>query len=101
MVILKSISIEELANNILEVFNKKLPIKGGRLFRKNDYKDVFASIKKTKKELNWSPKYSLINGLSDLKKKWVLMKNNKEIPINKGNYSMETVERDEEYEKII
>lgn len=27
------------------------------------------------------------------------MKNNKEIPINKGNYSMETIERDEEYEK--
>ncbi len=27
------------------------------------------------------------------------MKNNKEIPINKGNYSMETNERDSEYEK--
>lgn len=65
----KSISIEELAKDILEVFNKKVPIKGSRLFRKNDYKDVFASIKKAKKELNWSPKYSLIKGLSDLKKK--------------------------------
>jgi len=63
----KSYSIRQLAKIMMNIYGKKIPIKGKKLFRVNDYKEVYASINKAKRELGWSPKYTLKEGINHLK----------------------------------
>jgi len=63
----KSYSIRQLAKIMMNIYGKKIPIKGRKLFRVNDYKEVYASINKAKRELGWSPKYTLKEGINHLK----------------------------------
>ena len=62
-----SYSVREIAENILRIFgvNKKIIDSGVR--RKNEIVDCIANIKNIETDYNWKPRYSLEEGLLDLK----------------------------------
>jgi nucleoside-diphosphate-sugar epimerase len=62
----KSYSVKEVIEETLSILNsKKVFISRGNR-RKNEIYDVVADISKIKKELNWTPRYSLRDGLKDM-----------------------------------
>ena len=65
----KSISIKELSEKIKTKINKGFPIYGKRKISRTDIIKSKASIKKIKRYINWSPKFSLERGIDNLLKK--------------------------------
>ncbi len=59
-------SVEEIANLIVEISNKNIPITYLGTRRKNEIMNVRADITKIRKELNWAPKVSLEQGLRSM-----------------------------------
>ena len=50
-------------NKICEILNSGRPQFGKIKFRKDEIKNLYPSIAKAKKVLNWSPKIGIISGL--------------------------------------
>ena len=62
----KKITIKEVGQTILELYNSSLKIKITNQFRKGDIRHCFADISKIKTELNWSPKINYKDGMKEL-----------------------------------
>jgi nucleoside-diphosphate-sugar epimerase len=62
----KSYSVKEVIEETLSILNSKKAYASRGIFRKNEVADVVADISKIKKELKWTPKYSLRDGLTDM-----------------------------------
>jgi len=61
----KSYSVNEIINTILETTKKELEIVSEDVVRENEIMDCYANIEKLKFQLNWIPKYSFKEGISD------------------------------------
>ena len=62
----KSYSVKDVIEETLSILNSKKAYASRGIFRKNEVADVVADISKIKKELKWTPKYSLRDGLTDM-----------------------------------
>lgn len=57
------ISIKEVINNVIKITGKGKPIWGGIDYREGESMQLYASIKKAKKILNWEPEFEFENSL--------------------------------------
>ena len=64
-----SYSVKQITENILNVFDVKKTIVTSGIKRKNEVLDCVANIENIQKDFKWSPTYSLVQGLQDLKSK--------------------------------
>ena len=62
----KSHSVKQILETIFKVIGKRYKVKGKSTFRKNEMMNAVADITKMKKEFNWTPKYSLKNGIKEM-----------------------------------
>ena len=62
----KSHSVEELINTIQDIKNTKCLVKSSGNRRKDEIMDTVADIKMAKELLNWEPRYSLQDGLTEI-----------------------------------
>jgi len=87
-----SFSVEEIINSVQKIVGTNKKVVSEQIVRKNEINDVVADITRANKDLGWYPKTKLHEGI---KKVVEDIKNNyQQIPINKGNYSMESPERE-------
>lgn len=86
-----SYSVKEVIEIMQKIAGTNKPVESMDSFRINELDDTIADIEKIKKELGWKPQYTLEEGLK-------IMIKEKNIPINKGNYTLETPEREENFE---
>ena len=61
----KSYSIEEIVKIISKLIQKDCKIQSLNKYRNNEILDLYSNIEKVYKHFNWSPSYSLEDGLSD------------------------------------
>lgn len=88
-----SVSVREIIDIVQNVLGTDKEIVCEEITRKNEIIDVVADISHAQKELGWFPKTSFYNGIVRLTSQ------SQYIPINKGNYSMETPEREGLFEE--
>lgn len=60
------ITISELGRMLIQLINPKLKLQITRKFRKGDIRHCFSDISKIKKEIGWTPKVKLKDGLKEL-----------------------------------
>lgn len=59
----ESYTVKEIADLIVEIYNKEISVSYSNVQRKNETINVVADIKKAKEKLGWTPKISLKKGL--------------------------------------
>ena len=67
----KSYSVIDIVKYLEEILNKKIKVFDEKKYRKNEILDCYADIKKIKMDFNWTPIYSLKEGLKD----YIFLKN--------------------------
>ena len=92
-----SFSVEEIINSVQKIVGTNKKVVSENMVRKNEINDVVADIGRANKELGWSPKTNFYEGMKKVIED--MINNHQQIPINKGNYSMETPEREELFER--
>ena len=94
----KSISVADLVALAQRVAGTSLPVRSSAQERRNEIPDARADIGLLERTFGWRPKTSLEDGLrSTLEEE---RRRRQLTPINKGNYSMETPEREARFEDI-
>ena len=63
----RSHSVAEVIDTIQQVWDTRLPVSSAKIERDNEIMDTVADIGAAERELGWRPRYSLIDGLSDLR----------------------------------
>ncbi len=63
-----SYSVREIVMKIMDTFGIYKKIIDNKIVRKNEIMDCFANISKVKKEFSWKPKYTVDEGIIDMKK---------------------------------
>lgn len=92
-----SLSVAEIIGIVQEVtgFDKKVVSENE--IRKNEINDVVADISKAEEELGWLPEFNFKAGIVRILEN--MKSNGCYTPIDKGNYSMETPEREELFDR--
>ena len=62
----KSYSVKDIVDSVRDLFDWKIPVSYEEKYRKNEIMEMVYDINKIKKEINWEPKYNLIEGLRQL-----------------------------------
>lgn len=93
----RSKSVKEVIDTVQKIIGNATPVVSESAARKNEIDDTVADITRAAEELDWRPKTSFENGI---KKTIEAFRGEfRNIPINKGNYSMEPPEREELFER--
>lgn len=93
-----SVSVEEVISTVKQIIGTNKKVISGNTIRRNEINDVVADISQANRDLGWFPRKTFIEGLKEMVEQ--VKNNTQEIPINKGNYSMETPEREVSFETM-
>lgn len=66
-----STSVCDLVNSIIDIFDSKAKANFSNNIRQGEVLETIADISKIQKELGWSPKYTLLEGINIIKKKLI------------------------------
>lgn len=92
-----SLSVKDVINYVQKILGTDKKIISKNTARKNEINNVIADVTKAGKYLKWHPKTSFYQGI---KKVIEHMSNvHQQVPIDKGNYSMETAQRKRLFER--
>lgn len=91
-----SVSVGEVISAVQDALGTDKPVVSENEVRKNEINDVVADISKAARGLGWRPAHSFKEGVKKIIEE---LGQARLIPINKGNYSMETPEREELFER--
>lgn len=92
-----SVSVKEVIDTIQKIIGSAKPVVSESVQRKNEIEDTVADITHAAEGFNWRPKTSFEEGIKKTIEAYRGEVRN--IPINKGNYSMEPPEREELFER--
>lgn len=97
----KSNSVAEIIAALQSAAGTSLPVVSAGQARPNEIPDVVADNTEATNMLGWSPKYDLTAGVHAMLNSEESKKESAEhyVPINKGNYSMDTIEREAQFSK--
>lgn len=93
----RSLSVKEVIETVQKIIGSAKPVVSENVQRKNEIEDTVADITHAEEELNWHPKTLFEEGIKKTIEAYRGEVRN--IPINKGNYSMEPPEREELFER--
>ena len=93
----RSVNVKEVIDTIQKIIGSAKPVVSENVQRKNEIDDTVADISHAAEGLNWHPKTSFEEGIKKTIESY--RGEGRNIPINKGNYSMEPAEREELFEK--
>jgi radical SAM protein with 4Fe4S-binding SPASM domain len=94
----ESVSVGELIAAAQSAAGTSLPVESSGEIRPNEIDDVRADTAKARRELGWSPAIGLEQGLQRMVREERKLMSERHVPINKGNYSMDTPEREALFE---
>jgi radical SAM protein with 4Fe4S-binding SPASM domain len=93
-------SVSDVIDVIQRAAGTHAPVRSKAHTRNQEIPDTRADISRAARELNWAPRHSFEEGIRAIlavEQKASTM-NDRQIPVNKGNYSMDTREREAQFE---